>query len=150
MPPASGAGLRPEAPSPALHAAASPAGQMTETDVPMTEPLDADAPGAPAAKRVRSEETGGGAGVESPEATGGQWVFAGLGFSDSQLAALAYAHQHEELLGDPGVISPAQLQQAIALADAKGLEHQATILRLHGTALTAQSGLASAEASCPL
>ena len=116
----------------------------------MAEPLGEDDPGAPAAKRVRSEGAGGGAGVESPGATAGKWEFAGLGLSDTQLAALAHVHKHEELLGDPGVIGPAQLQQAIELADAKGMEHQATILRLHCTALSAQSVQVSAGAACPV
>ena len=134
----------------AQHTAAVSAVQHTVPDVPMAEPSEAVSPGAPAAKRVRSAEAGGGAGVESPGASCGQWVFTGLGFSDSQLAALAYAHQHEELLGDPGVISLAQLQQAIELADAKGMEHQATILRLHGTALSTQSGVGVGATACPV
>ena len=147
--PALGAGMRPVVPPPAADSAALPDGQPSETDVPMAEPLGEDDPGAPAAKRVRSEGAGGGAGVESPGATAGKWEFAGLGLSDTQLAALAHAHKHEELLGDPGVIGPAQLQQAIELADAKGMEHQATILRLHCTALSA-SVQGSAGASCPV
>ena len=149
MQPARGAGLRPDAPPSAVNAEASPVGQPAEADVHMAEPLGEDNPGAPAAKRVRSESACGGAGVESPGATAGKWDFAGLGFSDVQLAALAHAHQHEELLGDPGVIGPAQLQQAIELAEATGMEHQATILRLHCTALSA-SVQVSAAASCPV
>ena len=72
------------------------------------------------------------------EADAGKWEFTGLGLTESQLAALAHAHKSEELLGDPGVIGLEQLQRAIEMAEAQGMEHQATILRLHGTALTAQ------------
>ena len=96
-------------------------------------PEDAE---APASKRGRTEEALPANGVASPVAGTEQWSFASLGFTSAQLAALDAAHKNEELLA-PGVIGVEQLQQAIELATVLGMEHQAMILRLHGSALSA-------------
>ena len=91
---------------------------------------------APANKRGRIAEAMPAGGVASPAAETQLWSFASLGFTDHQLAALEEAHKHEELLA-PGVVGLEQLQQAIEMATELGMEHQAMILRLHGTALSA-------------
>ena len=102
---------------------------------------------APASKRGRTEDSLPANGVESPNAGVEHWSFASLGFTATQLAALEVAHKNEELLA-PGVIGVEQLQQAIELATALGMEHQAMILRLHGSALSAH-GAACGVVSAP-